>query len=75
LTTIFVIYKIRNQQGVPVFARLVESFYSNERAGKAAETLNMMLSSIEKEVGWVYWIGEVPIMDQLETSPEVKKDG
>jgi hypothetical protein len=75
MTTIFVIYKIRSQQGVPVFARLVESFYSNERAGRALETYNTMLSSIEKEVGWVYWIGEVPIMDQLETSPEANTDG
>jgi hypothetical protein len=74
MTTIFVIYKIRNQQGVPVFARLTEAFYNNERAGRALQTYNEMLSSIEKGVGWGYWLQEVPIMDQLETSPDVNED-
>jgi len=70
MTSIYVIYKIRSQEGVPVFAKLMEAYYSNEKAGLAARSYNEMLSHSEKTVGWVYWIQEVQIIDQLGTSPE-----
>jgi hypothetical protein len=70
MTSIFIIYKIRSQEGVPIFAKLMEAYYDNNKAGLAARSYNDMLSHSEKSVGWVYWIQETQIMDQLETSPE-----
>jgi len=71
MTSINVIYKIRSQEGVPILARLIEAFYDNDKAGKAAQFYNESMSMSEKHAGWVYSIQEVQIIDTLEE----KKDG
>lgn len=70
MTSIFVIYKVRNQQGVEILARLVEAFYDKEKAHNALVAYDSILSHSERGVGWSYHMEPVEIIDQLETSPE-----
>lgn len=69
LTTIFIIYKIRNQQGIEIFARLEEAYYNRDKALSSLVVRKAMLSSSEKGAGWDYEMDPVDIIDTLETSP------
>jgi hypothetical protein len=70
MTSIFVIYKIRYQQNIQIFARLIEAYYDKEKCQRAVIGYTNTLSTSEKNVGWGYWMEQTEIMDQLETSPE-----
>lgn len=63
MTSIFIIYKIRNQQGLEIFARLEEAYYSRDRALNSLVTRKAMLSASERGAGWDYEMDPVEIVD------------
>jgi len=72
MTSIFIIYKIRNSQGtsnMEIFARLEEAYYNRDRAVNALVIRKAMLSASERGAGWDYEMDPVEIIDTQETSP------